>query len=488
MKTYLKEVYFTISGEDLASLPDGPLPDAECPTAELTEIQPPTPAELPKRRGLIRMMAVAAVLSIAVLVSRASLLHGSNTEIPVETELGKQIEENVTNETQEIHVEVSVVAPVLEETATHTAIFQADDKIVETVTYIEGTDSIEEPPVPEKAGYLGAWEDYTLGGDVTIRAVYTYMPWEGVVCDDDLCIYTQPDVTADTVKTLDIGDAVKVLEETTKETEVWCKTKHGWAQRSGIADANQGAAVAEALGISLDGEWTLSTETAVELRDAIRVVTDRGYDTAFMLVDLSSRNAISFNTEQVFYCASTIKAPYICAVLHQYPEAASRYHTTIQDVLVNSSNSGYTTLRNQYGKTCWADWCEIAGVTVDLSKKWPGLTAETLCGLWMQSYEFFTTTEIGAETAAWFESPVLSPIHDVLGETYTTQSKAGWISGSNAYYRAANDAGIVYADSGTYVVAILSNVPADLTRIEPLVAALDRAHDEMNQENRQSFD
>ena len=55
----------------------------------------------------------------------------------------------------------------------HTATFIADGVTIETVTYTSGDESISEPEVPAKEGYDGAWEEYVLNGDLTINAVYT---------------------------------------------------------------------------------------------------------------------------------------------------------------------------------------------------------------------------------------------------------------------------------------------------------------------------
>lgn len=49
-----------------------------------------------------------------------------------------------------------------------------DGAVYKEIPYTYGQKSIDLPAVPEKAGYTGAWEPYTLGiGGVTIRAIYT---------------------------------------------------------------------------------------------------------------------------------------------------------------------------------------------------------------------------------------------------------------------------------------------------------------------------
>ena len=57
----------------------------------------------------------------------------------------------------------------------YTITFKADGEVVKEFTILEGTTSVKEPKVPEKEGYTGAWEEYTITGDAdqTINAVYT---------------------------------------------------------------------------------------------------------------------------------------------------------------------------------------------------------------------------------------------------------------------------------------------------------------------------
>ncbi|MBQ6018820.1 MAG: leucine-rich repeat protein [Clostridia bacterium] len=57
---------------------------------------------------------------------------------------------------------------------TYTATFMADGKVVGYVDFQKGASAIEEPAVPAKDRYTGAWEAYTLSdSDITVNAVYT---------------------------------------------------------------------------------------------------------------------------------------------------------------------------------------------------------------------------------------------------------------------------------------------------------------------------
>ena len=57
---------------------------------------------------------------------------------------------------------------------TYSVTFVADGNVVSVVSYSENTATISEPSVPNKTGYTGAWEPYSLGAaNITVNAVYT---------------------------------------------------------------------------------------------------------------------------------------------------------------------------------------------------------------------------------------------------------------------------------------------------------------------------
>ena len=57
---------------------------------------------------------------------------------------------------------------------TYKVVFMADGAVVEELTYTVENNSISEPQLPIKNGYISSWEDYTLTtGDVIVEAVFT---------------------------------------------------------------------------------------------------------------------------------------------------------------------------------------------------------------------------------------------------------------------------------------------------------------------------
>ncbi len=71
--------------------------------------------------------------------------------------------------------------------------FVADGEVVGTQKYKNASSIITEPPVPEKIGYVGNWEDYELnGGNKTVNALYrpiTLAEEYSLAFDDDATKY-----------------------------------------------------------------------------------------------------------------------------------------------------------------------------------------------------------------------------------------------------------------------------------------------------------
>ena len=55
------------------------------------------------------------------------------------------------------------------------AIFKADGEVTDVIEYVPSK-GLTPPEVPEKEGYIGAWEHYNANGNITVNAVYTKKP------------------------------------------------------------------------------------------------------------------------------------------------------------------------------------------------------------------------------------------------------------------------------------------------------------------------
>ena len=73
------------------------------------------------------------------------------------------------------------------DTTEYVATFVADDKTVAECSFYKGDTTLSWTPyVPNKAGYTGKWESYTLGEEnITIKAVYTAIEYTATFMADD---------------------------------------------------------------------------------------------------------------------------------------------------------------------------------------------------------------------------------------------------------------------------------------------------------------
>ena len=228
------------------------------------------------------------------------------------------------------------------------------------------------------------------------------------------------------------------------------------------------------------GGYVPSTYALTELNNAIADLNSHRYSFGFVLIDMQTGLGICYNLDQDFYTASSIKGPFATSLAYYNSEAASRWEGTISSMLVYSDNDAYTALNDSYHRTYIQQWCEECGV--DPAKcvyKYPHLTSRDMALMWAHSYYYFEEDEFGATVGTWFESPVYSLIHSELGEMYVTRSKAGWVADDNPAHTTTVDAGIVYADNGPYVVAIMSRIPSTIEPLRPLMQALNNVHNEM---------
>lgn len=232
------------------------------------------------------------------------------------------------------------------------------------------------------------------------------------------------------------------------------------------------------------GGLRLSKKTSKRLKSAIRGIRKQGYDVGFVMMDLATHQGVAYNCGTLFYGASSIKAPYMAAAAEQHPEALKDFKSQIQDTLVYSWDHTYKEVVKAYGIEpifAWGDELKLESDlrTFAVDAPWAGYTARDFAKMWVRIHEWSLRSADGDLFCSWSENPETSTIHHTLGDQYRTQSKAGWIEHSYAYWNVTNDGGIVYAENGTYVLAIMSSVPADFSKLHSLTRAIDTAHGEI---------
>lgn len=111
---------------------------------------------------------------------------------------------------------------------TYKVTFVADNKTVATVNYTVENTKITEPTVPAKSGYTGKWNSYTLkGGNVTVKATYTFNKYTGIVNASALNVRSGPGTSYNKVSTLARGATVTIVAEKTVDSTKWGQLSNG---------------------------------------------------------------------------------------------------------------------------------------------------------------------------------------------------------------------------------------------------------------------
>ena len=231
-------------------------------------------------------------------------------------------------------------------------------------------------------------------------------------------------------------------------------------------------------GVTAFNGYAPSPGVVSRLNNAVNRIRGSGYDVGMIMMDLAKGTGVACNPDAIFYSASTIKGPYVASLVEARPGTLRSEARRIQSVLRYSDNDAYTQLRGIYGPSSLSAWCASSAVRGNVaSGNYTYYSARELAKLWARANMFFSGSPVGAELGGWFQSPEISVIRSMLAGRYVTRSKAGWIG--MAGYNATGDAGLVYAPNGTYVMAILTNAPAQFHLLQDAVLAMDAAHSEM---------
>ena len=228
-----------------------------------------------------------------------------------------------------------------------------------------------------------------------------------------------------------------------------------------------------------------STPTFQHLQEAVAAFASKGYSLGFSLVDLDTGRAVSYNVDQTFYPASSIKAVYCTIVLETYGSSAvSASGSTIQSCLVNSDNDAFRSLLKTYGYTVYGDWLQSyapEAASEAYGYNYPHISASGMLNCWREIYRFGTSGEAGADLlASCLSQTTTSAWGTLLRDRYTVWAKAGWYPANEGLASTATaDNAIVFSDCGDYAVAVLSDAPSDFDSLLPVLDALNAAHGKM---------
>ena len=247
-------------------------------------------------------------------------------------------------------------------------------------------------------------------------------------------------------------------------------------------------------GISYKGSNTIvNSEALAELEGVLKECRDKGVTVSIVERDLKGDSELTYQPDARIYSASAIKEPYCLFVYQDLIESGkiseSKVSSTIAKVINYSDNDAYRSIRSRTVGMGWSDWLVDAGVEMDDSRAnyfdyhwYVDMSADDFAACWTKAYYYLTSeTEPAHDLAVLFESTVHSAIHDVLQQRYKVWSKAGWFDtiADEASY-ATNDAGIVFSDTGPYVIAVLTDANCDFELLNRLVDACNRCHGELS--------
>lgn len=206
----------------------------------------------------------------------------------------------------------------------------------------------------------------------------------------------------------------------------------------------------------------------------------------------------TLSADSQIYSASSAKAPYLISLfstgtvdLNSVAQSAdaqsATVHQKVDAVLRNSDNASYDWLYKTYGLDCFNTWAEQAGAASRMGDRGGYLftSARDMAKLWTAGYGFLFAGQtagvqnITPESLQWLSGDMTnslnSCIHAALGDADTVYTKAGWINGEGGLY-ALNDAGLVMSQSGTYVLAVLTNACGRNDLLTSLIGTLDAVH------------
>lgn len=241
-----------------------------------------------------------------------------------------------------------------------------------------------------------------------------------------------------------------------------------------------------------------STLTGGSLKKRLRVFRGvasqweaSGHRIGVVIVDMDSGASVTYGADDVFYAASSVKGPYIISVFETMVDtglvSADEIYSLVEPAIVYSDNDAYHALRDLCGSQVFADWCVDCGAierdseTYDLvlNHYFPSLTCAQLAAMWEHAYTYFAAGSDGATLLAEiFQQREESPIRDGIEEASLTITKAGWYPEEDGSAEPATvDAGLVFEGDHGYVVAIMTDAPADLEQLGALVPAIYTAHE-----------
>lgn len=217
-----------------------------------------------------------------------------------------------------------------------------------------------------------------------------------------------------------------------------------------------------------------------DLWGAIGNYTNSGTSVGFLMLDLKTGAGVSYNADDRFYSASTIKGPYVAALNMHTPWVLDSWSGTMHETILNSSNETYASLRSAFGAN---PMYRLAQDTHAWDFDWDAwytyYSPRMLAKLWTGMADYFMSERQNAwwcrdvyGSNNWITSrPTLS------WKGCTIYAKSGWLYGGPTVH---NEGCIVMDGDNPYLMVVMSNEIADNSwKMSNLMSVLDRAHSEI---------
>lgn len=151
------------------------------------------------------------------------------------------------------------------------------------------------------------------------------------------------------------------------------------------------------------------TQAYADFAEAVGAIEDAGYEVSVVVYCPDTESGFTYNADQQYYSASTIKAPFVAALYQTQVDSGKLslddVDGTVEQAIVNSDNVCYRKLRDSYSD-CFSPWLKSNGV--DLGKydsyqqmgTWYYLTLNPrqLAQMWVGIYGYLSEAQTPAAT------------------------------------------------------------------------------------------
>lgn len=207
----------------------------------------------------------------------------------------------------------------------------------------------------------------------------------------------------------------------------------------------------------------------------------RGESVGFLMMDLKTGAGVSYNIDQVFYSASTIKGPYVAAVNKWYPWLLDSYRGDMYNAINVSSNEAYANLRSQIGNQPLYNLMDETDSWFDItSTYYTWYSTRQLAKLWVGVGEYLMSNQANADwcRAVFGSNYYITSRPELSWKGCPIYAKSGWID--SGYATVHNEGCIVMDGDHPYLMVVMSNQPpSDTSIMARLMSALDQAHSDL---------